>query len=372
MRASTVFSSVMLSAALSGCLGQEPPVVPQNNGYVDATPRTSTVSGFVHDPEAFWYLMANWPVDPDHPEMAPGPLLLEGSPILSYSSITGAHVNLVDHGVPAAPTSAVTTQRGGFNVYGVPTSESTEYLMRSEVPASGVRLGAEMHEPPPVPMPAAAKYYPTTTLRPIVASGPFCNLQVATMVSDAGALGALAFAISDEQGRTVTPDDLMDPSQFGGVVLTWVYAPSEFLDLIVVPGDHQIAVETNYGALYGIDWAPSMGIPGQTELGYMAARGAPSYVGYYAVVLPRDVPPEPLIVSFTDTGSTFPDGSPDPSRPWSIPPVIAEPQPGVSMARVHAFPGGEPPGGPPEDAYDEFPPEPDMSWVCMPMHPPGE
>lgn len=375
MRISTVISGALLSATLSGCIGVEPPAPTPVDPYTDMS-RVSTVSGYVVDPEAFFVLLAGWPVDPEDPEGSPPPLLTNGIPYFELSTATGANVSLVSGDTR---TEAITSnERGVFQVFGVPTSNSTAYLMRAEPSAAGVQLGVTVPYPSPVEVPVAP-YVATTTLRPIVPAVQLCQYQVATMVSEAGALSALALARTAE-GTPTTVADLLDPSKTGGVVLTWVYAPSFLADFFQVPAD-SIQVEASAGTIYALDWAPpGVAGPTQSAMGYMAHPaiddpGTPdmneghSSVGYYAVVLPPGGAGGPLEINFFDT--TPEGGPPGPfgPRPYFIPPVFADIQPGVSFARVFSFPGGDE-GPPPEETDDEpRPPSPseDFSIFCFPQ-----
>jgi hypothetical protein len=361
MRISTFISSALVCASLSGCIGQEPPAPTPVDPYKDM-PRVSTVAGYVIDPEAFFLLSSAWPVDPDDPEGPPPPMLFNGMPFFELSSVTGANVSLVSGGTRTGGTAS--NEVGVWQVFEVPTSSSTAYLMRTEPSAAGVQLGASVPFPSPVEVPQAA-YVPTTTLRPIVPAVPLCQYQVATVVSEAGALSALAKARTAE-GTPTTVADLLNPSKTGGVVLAWVFAPSFLADWFQFPAD-SIQAESSVGEIYSLDWAPpGTGGPDQSPMGYLASRGGMSPVGYYAIVLPAGSS-GPLTVQFFDT--TPEGGPPGPfgPRPYFIPPLTADVQPGVSVARVFSFPGGdeEPP---PEETDDEpRPPSPseDFSVFCF-------
>jgi hypothetical protein len=373
MRISTYISSALLCASLSGCIGQEPPAPTPVDPYTDM-PRVSSVSGYVVDPEAFFVLLAGWPADPDDPEGPPPPMLNNGIPYFELSAATGANVSLVSGDGQTGITTS--NERGVFQVFGVPTSNSTAYLMKAEPSASGVQLGATVPYPSPVELPVAP-HVTTTTLRPIVPGVPLCQYQVATMVSEAGALSALALART-AAGTPTTVADLLNPSKTGGVVLTWVYSPSFLADFFQAPADN-IQVESSHGTIYVLDWAPpGVAGPTQSPMGYMAHppvddAGTPedeskSSLGYYAIVLPPGgTGGAPLEVNFIDT--TPEGGPPGPfgPRPYFIPPVVADIQPGVSFARVFSFPGGEE-EPPPEETDDEpRPPSPseDFSVFCF-------
>ncbi|REG34369.1 hypothetical protein ATI61_103262 [Archangium gephyra] len=374
MRISTVISSALLSVSLAGCMDTQPPAPTPVDPYTDM-PRVSSVSGYVVDPETFFVMLAGWPVDPDDPEGPPPPMLTNGIPYFEFSAATGADVSLVSE----AGQTAITTsnERGVFQVFGVPTSNSTAYFMKAEPSASGVQRGVTVPYPSPVEVPLAP-YVTTTTLRPIVPGVPLCQYQVATMVSEAGALSALAKARTAD-GTPTTVADLLNPSKTGGVVLTWVYSPSFLADFFQAPADN-IQVEPSAGTLYVLDWAPpGVAGPMQSPMGYLAHRAVDdvstpedermSALGYYAIVLPPGgTGGGPLEVNFIDT---TPEGGPPGDfgpRPYFIPPVVADIQPGgVSFARVFSFPGGEE-EPPPEETDDEpRPPSPseDFSVFCF-------
>lgn len=362
MKISTVISSALfLSAALlSGCITEEPPAPTGTDPYTDMS-RVSTVNGYVIDPEAFFALSAQWPVDPDDPEGPPPPMLFNGMPYFELSSASGVDVSLVS-GATQTPLSAA-NERGVWQVFDVPTSRTDVYLMKAEPKASGVQLGAAVPFPSPVELPPS-NYVTTTTLRPIVPSVPLCQYQVATLVSDTGALSALAKARTAE-GTATTVSDLLK----GSVVLAWVYSPSFLADWFQAPAD-AIAAEPSAGTLYSLDWAPpGVGGPDQSPMGYIASKGGVSPLGYYAIVLPQGSSGE-LMVNFVDTTPEGGEPGPFGPRPYFIPPLSAPIQPGVSMARVFSFPGGDDEEPPPESTDDEeMPPSPsqDFKVFCNPL-----
>ncbi|WP_043399154.1 hypothetical protein [Archangium violaceum] len=370
MRASHFLSSVLLAGSLVGCsLVPEPELPPPPSPYTDLPGRTSTLSGVVYDPEAFFFLLANWPSDPEHPEEDPPPALYDGVPFLLYSSVPQAGISVLapDDSVGGSTEGSFT---GSWQLSGVPSSNTVAYSARATPPGREFVLGEAYMDPEAPPPPVTAPmgtYYPTRTLRPIVPHSTLCQLQVATMVGDAGALTAIANTMTD-MGTPTTVADLMDTTKTAGVALLWVYAPSYELDIFTIPAD-SIAAETNMGQLFAIEWAPpDAGIPGQSPMGYMAIpdAGAMSSLGYYAVVLPpKSEVTEPLQVTFNDT-VILEEG--DFPRPWVIPPVVEEIREGVSFGRVFSFPGGEPP---PEDETAEPVPFPESNSQCYPEAPGG-
>lgn len=375
MKASSFVAVTLLSAALSGCQG-ETPATPTGTGgsYSELPQRKTTVSGVVYDPEAFFFSLATWPppppdADPADPQyQTPPPAFFDGIPHGMRSAPMGAHVSLVGNGT-VADTSGPIPPTGTWQVTGVPTSDSTLYYARAEPSADGVVIGAPdiFPSPPFEPIPAG-KYYPTTSLRPILANTASCQLQVAEMLGDAGGLAAVAGTLS-AMGMPTTVDDLVDPAKTSGVAFIWVYAPSPVLDIFNIPSDDNIVTEVSADApgpvfSFGVFWAPP-GTPDlpfpQSPMGYFAVPAPVSSLGYFAVVLPPGTT-TPVTVNFVDTKDNPLDESGP--RPWHIPSATVQPNPGgVSFVRLHARPGGEPP---PDDWTSEPLPQPDTSWTCLP------
>jgi hypothetical protein len=368
MRTSTaVFTSVLL--ALSGCSGED--VVP-SAPLADEAPfsplpeRQTTVSGIVHDPEAFFFSLAMFPPDPEDPEgeNAPPPALFEGIPFLTLSVAVGSSVSLVADGARAGSSQAPSTPTGFWQVQGVPSSDTLHYLARAEPPAQGPVLtgGVDIFPSPPFETVPEGQYFPTTALRPIIASPAMCQGQVAALVGETGALGALAQLLS-AQGTPTTAADLADPAKTGGVVLVWVYAPSFALDLFNIPSGGIVA-EASRGTVYGIDWAPPGAVPeGQSPMGYLAAPEPTSSLGYFAVVLPPGGGSAPVTLTFKDTLVTGPQEEPGPfgPRPWRVPAITVPGVPGISFLRHFALRAEDEPVDP--DA-DPVPPD-DLSWRCI-------
>ncbi|WP_239469976.1 hypothetical protein [Archangium violaceum] len=366
MRASSVTTSLLLAAALAGCAGSDvPPGTSSDTVYVDLPQRQTTVSGIVYDPEVFFFSSKTFPSFPppegEEPFPPPPDALFDGTPYLTRAAALGAKVSVLD-GDTVVSSSDPAAFNGSWQVTGVPTSDTIEYQVRAEPPAEGLVLGAPdiFSEPDYLPVPVA-KYYPTTTLRPIVASTTSCQTQVATVAGEAGALGAVA-NLRTRSGTPTTPSSLVSGS--GGVVLVWTYAPSMVLYFFTSPADG-IAAETNQGTLYPIDWdLPSKQLPGQTAMGFVAKNpGGISSMGYYALVLPKGST-EPVSLTFTDTVTTPEGEEPGPGgpRPWLAPSFTGRVGPGVSVLRLHNESSMPPP---PEDPYAEPTPPPDMSWLCM-------
>ena len=364
MRISTVISSVVLTASLSGCFllpSSSPAPTVDTSLYTDLPP-VSTVSGYLIDPEAFFVINYNFPVDPSDPEGPPPPLLTNGIPAFEFSSASGANVSLVSG---ASETSSAPSQQDGvWQVFNVPTSDTTSYVLKAVPSDSGVALGAGAPYPSPVPLPTS-KYVPTITLRDIVPSVPSCQFMITTLVREDGALTALAKRRTAD-GLSTTVADLTNPAKTRGVLLMWVFAPSFMLDWFQFQAD-QIQVTSTGNTIYALDWKDAgTGGATQSPLGFIATKASVSPIGYYAIVLPASATGD-VSVEFTDKGS-----GPDPfgQRPWSIPPLMTTLQSGaVSVARVFSYPGGDDSGPPPTDTDDE--PTPvlpgnDLGRLCFP------
>jgi hypothetical protein len=374
MRASAAIASLVLGVSLTGC-GDElpPPAGTDSEHFSPLPPAKTTVSGVVFDPEAFFFALATFPEPPPDEEgpppdeegpPPPPPLLAEGIPYLMRSVAAGVRVSLTLDGA-AADVSAPAAPNGYWQVPGVLTGDST-YLMRAEPPEEGVVIGApEMFPSPPFAPIPSGRYFPTTTLRPIVPLAPACMVQVASVVGDAGALSAVA-NLRTSMGQPTTAADLVDPGQTGGVALIWVSAPSFFFEYFLIPAN-DIKAEVSGGTLYALDWAPPEAeVPGQSPMGFIATPDDTSPIGYFAVVLPRGST-NPVEVRFIDTVTTSPEEPGGPPRPWAIPEFSAQLSPGVSVSRLYAQPAG-PPEEEEEPGGEQHPP-PDLSWLCLPIPP---
>ncbi|WP_426749611.1 hypothetical protein [Myxococcus sp. Y35] len=364
MKVRSLVVSSLSAAVLSACADSSappPPVLDSKAPYIDDLPEHRIpVSGVVFDPEAMFYSFVTWPADPEDPEGAPPPALLYGMPTVMRSSVWGAQVHMVsptgevvDSSGPALPPW------GNFQTRGLPADPTVPYLIRAE-PAEGLMVGASDFFPPeagfaPIP---AVPYYPTTSMRPIAATGTQCLIQSPAIVGEAGALGALAQVISEETGTSMSVASLADAASGRSVALLWVYSPSPVLDAFLFPsGD--IAAETTAGTLYAIDWAPPGSFLGQTEMGYFATRDGVSTLGYYALVVQPGTAGA-LTVSFVDTLE-----DPEMGRPWEVPPFFVQGlPPGVSFTRLFAM-APMPPVE--ENPYEEPAPPPDFGFLCYPM-----
>jgi hypothetical protein len=366
MRASSFAIHLCLAATLAGCSGggSPPPAPVQGSEFYSELPaRKSLVSGIVYDPEAFYYAFVTFPAPPDQ---LPPPALFLGIPYLLRTTPMEAQVSMLSGTSVASQT--VSAPNGVWEVGDLPVGSDTVYQVQAKPPAAGVSFfdNPEVFPPeafPPIPL---VDYYPTTTVRPIVLSASACPLQVATLVGREGALGAVAKLLTKTKATTVA--DLLNPAKYGGVLLFWVYSPSPVLDVFDQPMPGIVATASR-GTVYTIGWAGSdPEVPSaagkRTEMGYYATSSATkSPLSYFAVVLPAGST-GPVTLNFTDTVTT-PDGEepgPGGPRPWSIPEVTLTPGPGVTFARLHAFPSFMPEPDPLEDPG----PEEDASFLCMP------
>jgi len=354
MRASSIFSSVLLAAALTGCSGELPPEGgPSTSPYTALPPAKTTVSGLVFDPEAFHFAAATFP---DPPEESPPRILVLGIDYLTRAVPVGARVSVVD-GATVSDVSETVTPGATWQVHGVPTDDTISYALRAEAASpEGIVIGANEDFPAPrfKPMPQA-KYHPTTSLSVLRTLNTSCVSQLAMVVGEAGALSALA----QHTGRSI--DNLLT----GGVALVWVLAPGFFFDFENNPlGGVAMTKEAGPGTVYALDWAMPGTVARQSPMGFYVSAEPVSALGYYAVVVPPGAASEPVALGLNDTVTT-PEGE-EPGemgpRPYPLAPASFEVRPGVvSVLRTYAFPSlSFPP--PPED--EEYVPSTDLSILC--------
>ncbi|WP_143196003.1 hypothetical protein [Archangium sp. Cb G35] len=359
MRASSIISSVMLAASLTGCSAELPLQGETATPYAELPPAKTAVSGIIFDPEAFHFAAATFPPlgDPSDPMTPPPPprMLVLGIPYMTRAVPVGAQVRVMN-GDTVADSSETVTPGATWQVgQGVLRDETLTYALRAEAP-DGVVIGAEGDFPPPFfePIPQA-KYHPTTSLSPLRTLNTSCVSQVAMIVGEAGALSAL----SNSTGRSI--DNLVS----GGVALVWVLSPGFFFDFENNPlGGVEMTKESGPGTVYALDWAMPGSVAGQSPMGYFVTSEPVSPLGYYAVVVPPGSPAEPVALGFEDSVTT-PDGEMPGEfgpRPFPLAPAFIEVRPGeVSVLRKSAFPSlSFPP--PPED--EEYVPSTDMSVLC--------
>jgi hypothetical protein len=362
MKLSTV--TLLLVSAVTGlaCNGGGGVVTPPDSSrgeFADLGTPKARLSGSVFDPEAFFYSLANFPPDPV-PENNPPPALFAGIPFLIHSALPDTVV-IAQSGTTLAAQSEPSLPTGEWQMTGLPVNGTTyEYL--AQPPTSDIQLGEGLPSPPFAPIPLA-RYFPTRSLLPVVPNQTYCLSQVANAVGSKGALEGIA-KFQSLGGPPVSVSDLLNPAKSGGVVLTWVYAPSPLLDLFLIPsGDARpmsrlgITMASNVGTVYALEWAPPGALPPelQSEMGYFVSDQGPSSLGYYAVVLPPGAASTQLHATFTDLVE-----DPEQGRPWTVPDVRATVYPGVSFRRHWAVMEGPPPD---EDA--EPGPAPDFKWLCQ-------
>lgn len=361
MRLSSLLSSGLVASLLAGCIGEPPPPTEEPPQYSELPARQTIVSGVVFDPEVFFFSLATFPQSgPPGPNTPPPPppFLFSFVPYLHRAIPVGARVSVME-GATVADTSDRVSPSGYWQVTDVPhLADAPRYNLRAEPTAAGITIGAPQMYPSPPFMPVPqGKYFPTTSLNRLRTGNTNCMAQLSTIAGENGALNAVA----SMRGETV--EQLLDPSRTGGVLLIWALAPSLALDFFNIPGGG-ITAQASRGELYSIGWAPPNSFPGQSPMGYFVSGPPPSFLGYYALVLPKEGAGEPVTVTFRDTVTSRPNDPPSPSgpRPWPIMPFTGTVGPGVSVLRHHAFPSAPP--GPAPGPDDEFPPPLDMSYLC--------
>ncbi|WNG39131.1 hypothetical protein F0U61_39800 [Archangium violaceum] len=355
MRVSSVISSVLLAAALTGC-GTEPSSPPASTpAYSELPPQKTTVSGIIFDPEAFYFSLRTFPEVPYSD-------LVIGIPHLMRSVPVGARVSVVN-GDTVADSSEAVTPAVVWQVPGVPTDATIEYALRAEPhpEAGGISIGAPDMFPDVEPIPPST-YHPTTSLSPLRTLNTSCVSQIAMMVGEAGALSAVA-SYRTSRGTPTTVADLLNPAKVAGVALVWVISPTFFFDFSHQPlGNVEMLKESGDGTVYALDWQTPGSVAGQSPMGYYVSSASISPIGYYAIVFPAGAT-EPASLGFTDTVTSPPDAEPGDFglRPFPLAPAFVPVRPGVSVLRTFAFPSlSFPP--PPED--EEYVPPSDMSWLC--------
>ncbi|MCY1075530.1 hypothetical protein [Archangium lansingense] len=358
MRASSIISSVMLAAALTGCSGELPTQPGTSTPYTDLPPVKTTVSGIIFDPEAFHFAAATFPPgDPSDPTAPPPPprMLVLGIPYMMRATPVGAQVSVMNGGTVADSSSDTVTPGATWQLaQGVPRDESITYAIRAEASQNGIVIGAAEAFPAPdfEPMPQA-RYHPTTSLSPLRTLNTSCVSQIAMVVGEAGALSALATHTGNSINQLLT----------GGVALVWVLSPGFFFDFENNPlGGVEMTKEAGPGTVYALDWAKPGTVAGQSPMGFYVSSEPVSPLGYYAVVVPPGAT-DPVALGFKDTVNT-PEGEQPGEfgpRPFPLAPASIQVGPGVSVMRTSAFPSLSFPPPPPDE---EYVPGTDMSFLC--------
>lgn len=371
MRTRFFATPLLLAAALGGCSDVEPGTggrLDTDAPVVNLPATTASISGVLYDPEGFFVTMFNFPAEPGHEDDLPPPAVFGDSPYLANVLLSGGEVRVSGPEGFADSPAARTAESGAWQVNGVAVNGETPYLVVASPSAEGVSLPAEQA----VPLPQAT-YYPTKSLRPILANVTQCYGQTALMVGNAGALDAVAQRLT-ELGTPTTVADLLDPAKTGGVSLLWVHTPSDAFDFFLSPMD-SVAGEATAGQLIALDWFPvdpeTGPAPGQSPMGFAALPDPMSMIGYFALVLPPGVT-EPVEVRFTDTYTSLPEDDTEHfgPRPWKVPSITVEPGSGLTVGRTFAEPNLPPFEDDP--MADPGQPPPDVSWTCMAPPPGGE
>ncbi len=325
------------------------PATDAGSPFGDIGPRTSVITGVTYDPEAFFFAFATWPPPQGPDDFPPPPATFAGIPYMTRSAVGGAKVYLINQGEPVAQTVAGPT--GEWRLSGVPSVMPNFNVLASEPGDAGVRLSEEFPSPPFEPIPTGT-YFTTVSLRPLVPLKTYCHVQRSSIVGETGALGALAKA------KNVPVTDLLDPAKNAGVFLVQLTAPSPFADFFFFPGDDGMELSSNVGEIWAIDWAPpSAMVPNSSPMGFTAAKGNRSHIGYFAVVLPVGTS-EFVNVSAKDTKVDAMNG-----RPYFMTGVAAPPIPGVSWGRIMSF-SNQP--YTPDPTADPGQPEVAIDWACLP------
>ena len=331
-------TALVLVALLAGCDEGAPVSGGMDGGMIESA--VASVSGFVWDPEAFWWTTAMCGQDCPFP-----PLTVPFVPSMIRSLINGSQVVLIDPatGMPASVAPELTTPNGDWHMNQVPSRPDPPFFMLAAPPAMGTDPVPNKSFGPPIPAAPDANYLPTLVLKPVVTRWTDCTFQSAPLASDAGILSALALYLTS-QGTPTQVTDFIDPMKYGGVVITWMFIPGPPVLRVPAQGTQ---VTADAGTMYPIAWAPpGLGPPGlQSPRGFFV--GATGGIGASVLLLPPAMGPTPVNFTFSDPVTDEASG-----RPWQFPSVPTIPVlPGVVL--FNELPGLQP-GSPP--------PPP---WVCL-------
>lgn len=345
---------LLVSLAISGCVIPGPVTTPDagTNFIVDEAP-TSDLYGYTWDPEAFFLSML-----PCGPECPAGPLLEEGGIHFERSRVAGADVLLLDAASGEFVAQTTGDELGSWLLQGIPTRSGPPFLAFS--------MGGTLVESPPVPLPdipPAGDYLPTMVLKPISPYNSKCYLQEAARMSSTGIIQAVAKYLSAEAGSTVTVDDLLDDTKYGGVFVMWLYEPGP--PILRFPA-FDTGLTASPGTVLPINWAepgavflPPEILAIQSDRGFVVDPSNPeSSWGVTAVVLP----PSEEVPTFVTLTFLDPTGRLEFSE-IEIPIVPGVVGFGALQLNEAPPPGEEGPGepeGPP--GFDPLPPFP---WLCQ-------
>lgn len=299
---------------------------------------TTRLTGFAVDPEAYFLNLANCAPPPARCELPP--LYAEFSPLLQRGLVRDAPVTLLDTmpdpatGMPPAPGAPTVTDGNGiWTLDKVPTRRGAPFLVLS-LGGGTLANNATLPLPPPLPtlppVPAAGRYLPTVSVRPVVPAHSACVGLEALQASDNGILEAVAKYLSTE-GTPVTVNDLLGGPRYGGITVFWLYRPG--FPVFRVPAANT-TVEASSGRVLNVEWAPPGALPPplqplQSARGFFIPPGPPapnSSLGVVAVVHPPLMGPPPMVTyTLKDTVTSVEE-----DRPWVFNQPLALPvAPGV-------------------------------------------
>lgn len=308
----TLLSSLAILCGCEFSHGRSEP----DAGTPRVVPDVASINGVTFDPE--YYLLSFLQCgDPE----CPPPILVEGIPHIEAAKVWGAQVSAL---VPGATGTGVAFPQptgfdGTFTITGVPQPEALRLYLHAfvppdAVPPEGEPFPREWH-PGMAPLPPY-NYLPTTTVRPVFTESRACFNQRAVLISDAGALEAVALFLT-QTGTPTTVADLIDPARTGGVLVWWNLVPGDVVQR--VPGFATLT-EVSVGTTYLISWAPpGLGPPFQSQLGLFVddTNDRGNSFGLTVTVLP------PTTEASTEVQVTSVDPVEDPveGRPWPFLPL---------------------------------------------------
>jgi hypothetical protein len=286
---------------------------PDSGQFSDGAVAVTHVSGYVWDAEAYWLALANCAPPGEMCQLPP--IVLPGTPLYAQAAVPNAIIGLFDPLQPMQlmplPFMAVdpTGFDGGWHIENVTRRPNPPFL-----PVVGAVL------PKPSPLPTDPTYLTTMTLKPIATNGVQCLSQAAGVVSDSGALEAVAKAMT-LGGTTTTVADLLDPTKTGGVVVWWLWMPGP--PVLRVPA-FGATMQADMGTTFTIAWLPPGLLPPavQSKRGFFVTSGPagpadPPRPGLSVTVLPPLMGPPPMI-QFTPMDPVTDEAS---GRPFSFPPL---------------------------------------------------
>lgn len=328
---STAIALLAAVLCVSGC--QNPPPVQSTSSvtpkveYVDWKTNASVISGYVWDPEAFWFALAMCPSPCPLP-----PITIPGTPFIERSEVFGATVRLVDTrtGAPFMTALNTTDRVGGYQFINVPErSEGPPYLAFAAPPPASVTPLKDFG-PPAAPIPAAG-YLPSLAMKPIYNRFTDCIGQSVQLASTSGVLDAVAKYLSATGPTGVAVADFIDPNKYGGALVAWFYAPAD--PVVRVPAANTRLTAPGM-SVYNIAWAP----PGLGPTGLQSPRGffvttSPSPIGVVVALAPKLTgAPAPVQLTF-QSSVTFP----------ALPPIVTPPGLISTLELQALVPGAAPP-----------------------------